>query len=204
MAYSSIINKYKIGDCARCNEKDTECKKRGKELLCLMCCRKEDAEKQKKKANQKQYLKSKLYKNIREDNNELASMQALKMDLDHCFQRVVKIMAADAETQLVTCYTCNFVAHWSMPSIQCGHYISRKVMLLRWDFRNARVQCKKCNEMLAGNMDVYTERLEAEYKGLPDQLREIASEPYKYGISELKTLLSDLRVKLRIIETKFK
>lgn len=203
MAYSSI-NTSKHGDCARCGDKDTQCKKRGKELLCFMCCRKEDAEKQKKKANQKQYLKAKLYKNISEDNNELGSIAALKMDLDHCFQRIVKITAADAETGLVTCYTCPNVFHWSMPSVQCGHYISRKVMLLRWDFRNAKVQCKTCNELLEGNMEVYTERLEAEHKGLPDQLREISTEIFKWDRDSLKQLLLDMRAKLRIIETKFK
>lgn len=200
----SYLPQYKTGDCARCHDKDTQCKKRGKELLCFMCCRKDDAEKQKKKVNQKQYIKSKVYKNIKEDNNELASMQALKMDLDFCFQRIVKITAADAETGLVTCYTCPNTLHWSMPSVQCGHYISRKVMLLRWDLRNARVQCKTCNEMLAGNMEVYTDRLEAEHKGLPEQLREMSIEPHKWGISELKQHLSDLRSKLRIIEGKFK
>lgn len=200
----SLIPQFKIGDCVRCNDKDTQCKKRGKELLCIMCCRKEDGEKQKKKANQRQYLKSKVYKNITEDNNELASMAALKMDLDYCFQRIVKITAADIETGFVTCYTCSNTFHWSMPAIQCGHFISRKVMLLRWDFRNARVQCKTCNEILSGNMDVYTERLETEYKGLPDQLREMSSEPHKYGISDLKQLLTDLRAKLRLVETKFK
>jgi len=126
------------------------------------------------------------------------------MDLDYCFQRIVKITAADAETQLVTCYTCPNAFHWAMPSVQCGHYISRKVTLLRWDLRNARVQCKTCNEMLAGNMEVYTERLELEHKGLPEQLREMSMEPHKWSISELKILLSDLRSKLRVVEQKFK
>ena len=77
-------------------------------------------------------------------------------------------------------------------------------MLLRWDFRNAKVQCKTCNELLEGNMEVYTERLEAEHKGLPDQLREISTEIFKWDRDSLKQLLLDMRAKLRIIETKFK
>ena len=108
--------------------------------------------------------------------------------------------AADNDDGLVTCYTCPNIAHWSMPFMQCGHFIKRGETQLRWDFRNARVQCKTCNENLEGNLKIYAERLNEEYPGLPDQLREIAQEPYSYGISELKQLLIDLRAKLRIVE----
>ena len=86
---------------------------------------------------------------------------------------------------------------------QCGHFVKRGNTQIRWDFRNARIQCKNCNENLGGNLEVFQQRLNEEHKGLPEQLKEIARDPYKWSREELKQLLIDLRHKLRIIETKF-
>ncbi|HQV53960.1 MAG TPA: recombination protein NinG [Chitinophagaceae bacterium] len=152
------------------------------------------------KTNQNNKVRSLGNKQVQEGNYDAASRQALKYDLDYCFRRIVKMTAADNDDGLVSCYTCTNIAHWSMPFMQCGHFIKRGETQLRWDFRNARVQCKTCNENLEGNLKIYAERLNEEYPGLPDQLREIAQEPYSYGISELKQLLIDLRAKLRIVE----
>ena len=122
-------------------------------------------------------------------------------DIDFVFSRIVRINAAD-EYGNCTCYTCDCIPkHWSL--MQCGHFISRKEMATRWDFRNVRVQDKSCNEGKHGNLEVFRQRLEEEYPGLPDQLREISQQPYSYGISELKQLLTDLRAKLRIAEARF-
>lgn len=87
--------------------------------------------------------------------------------------------------------------------MQCGHYEKRANTQIRWSFSNARVQDKHCNEILDGNHEVFKERLEQEQKGLPEQLTEMAREPYKWSREELKMLLIDLRAKLKLIETKF-
>ena len=46
--------------------------------------------------------------------------------------------------------------------IQCGHYFSRRYKSLRWNEMNAKPQCKNCNEVLKGNMKIYTEKLTKE------------------------------------------
>ena len=99
------------------------------------------------------------------------------------------------------CYTCTTAKHWSL--MQCGHFIKRGNTEIRWSFQNCKPQCKTCNENLEGNLEVYEKRLNAEHKGLPEQLRERAREPYKWSREELKQLLTDLRTRLRIIEIKF-
>jgi len=198
------IPNFKTGNCeCGCGGVGVQGRKVGKIFYCLGSYTAMKRKQYGSKINQNNKVRALGAKQVQFGNYDAASMQQLKNDLDYCFSRIVKMTAAD-EFGIVTCYTCPNVDHWSMPSMQCGHFISRKETQLRWDFRNARVQCKKCNEILSGNMEVYTKRLEAEHKGLPDQLREMSIEPHKWGISELKQLLTDLRAKLRIIETKFK
>ena len=43
----------------------------------------------------------------------------------------------------VRCYTCGSIAHWK--DMDCGHFIQRKMTGVRWDWRNTRIQCTKCN-----------------------------------------------------------
>ena len=88
-------------------------------------------------------------------------------------------------------------------NVDCGHFIKRSNTEIRWSFSNCKPQCKTCNENLEGNLEMYEKRLNTEYKGLPEQLRERAREPYKWSREEMKQLLTDLRQRLRIIETKF-
>jgi len=52
----SLIANSKYGDCTRCPEKNTQCRKRGKDLVCLLCCRTEDVEKQLAKQKDKAKL----------------------------------------------------------------------------------------------------------------------------------------------------
>ena len=156
-----------------------------------------------KKQKRKNAVK-KVGKNLRkaefeEGNFEDASVQALKNDLDFVHSRLVRIMAAD-ERGLAHCFTCDKVQHWSM--MQLSHFIKRANTLTRWDSRANRCCCKNCNENLDGNLKVFAERLNAEQPGLADQLNEIAREPYKWGRDEMKQLLTDLRAKLRLAESR--
>ena len=41
-----MIPQTKIGNCSRCPKKNTRVKNRGKDLICLVCCKKEDSKKQ--------------------------------------------------------------------------------------------------------------------------------------------------------------
>ena len=49
-------------------------------------------------------------------------------------------------------------------------------------------------------MDVYTNNLNEEHPGLPDQLKEESREVNKFGRDELKQLLIDYRAKLKIVQ----
>jgi hypothetical protein len=197
----SYLPQSKYGDCScGCGGKDVQGRKVGKNFYCLNSYSTMKRQQYAAKINLNNKVRAMGNKQVANGNYEDASTQALKNDLDFVFSRIVRMTAAD-EFGNCAFYTCGAIKHWSLQ--QCGHFIKRGDTQTRWDFRNARVQDKWCNENLKGNLEVYEKRLEEEYPGLPGQLREIAQEPYKWGRDELKQLLIDLRAKLRIIENRF-
>lgn len=193
----SLIATSKHGDCDRCGDESTLCKKRGKEMVCLTCCRTEDTEKQIAKAKERDKVRGLYGSQVMEGKEDLASRQALIQDIDYVFSRIVRLRAAD-EFGNCECYTCPTRKHWAM--MQCGHYVSRGNMALRFDFRNCRVQCKNCNEVLGGNLSVFSELLDTEVAGLPETLSNEARLIVSIGIDELKGMLIDFRSKLRVLE----
>lgn len=208
MSHFSIIPKTKYGDCSQCGAKDIDCVKKGKELWCIPCNERFKAEQLIEKTKKKTAVRNAGFKLRNLDmpgrgteEYFAAERQALMNDLDFVFSRLVRMGASDSLGQC-ECYTCDTKRHWSF--MQCGHFQKRGNTQIRWYFSNARVQCKTCNEVKHGNMEVYEQRLEQEHPGLPAQLKELAREPYKCTRDELKQLLLDLRAKLKIIEQKFK
>jgi hypothetical protein len=198
----SLIPKCKIGDCScGCGGKDVEVVKVGKLLYCLSSYRAMKTKQYASKATVKQKVRSLGNKQVSEGNYFDAERQALVNDLDYCFSRIVRISAADVHGYC-ECFTCGAKKHWTLQ--QCGHFVKRANTLVRFDFRNARVQDKYCNENLGGNLEVFAQKLNEEQSGLAEQLIEISREPHKWGREELKQLLIDLRAKLRIVEAKLK
>ena len=193
----NLINKTKFGDCSRCPETDTEVRKRGKELVCLHCCKVEDTEKQMEKAKLKSKVRALGSKQKDEGRMEDAERSFLIQDLDYVFSQLVKYIAL-REDGKCECFTCN--ALLPLDKIQCGHYIKRANTLLRFDSNNAKCQCKHCNEVLGGNYEVYTVRLEQENPGITETLKEQSREVHKWHTHELKEMLIDLRAKLNLIQ----
>ena len=186
-----MINKTKFGDCAECGDKNTNVIKVGKSTYCIHCRNTQKAKQYTDKAKDKTSTRMS-YEGINE-------RQSLINDLDYVFSRYIRIRESDARG-ICACYTCGKRDHWT--KLQNGHYIKRAETLLRWDSRNARPQCVECNCNKNGNIEVYTETLNIEHPGLPDQLKEESREVNKFGRDELKQLLIDYRAKLKIVQQK--
>jgi Bacteriophage Lambda NinG protein len=205
----SYLPQTKWGDCTQCPAKDVACVKIKKYLVCCECNNRNKAEEQQKKANRRNAARNtgfKLRNGLAESKGTeeygMAERQALMQDLDYTFSRIVRMTEADAKQGLCKCYTCKRVQHWSV--MDCGHFISRKCNQLRFSKLNCRVQCKECNQIKNGNLEIFAEHLNIEQRGLVGQLQEMEREPFKYSRDELKQLLIDFRAKLRIVESKFK
>lgn len=48
-----MIPRHKIGDCCKCNKRATAVRKRGRELICLSCCKMDDTKKQLQKSRER-------------------------------------------------------------------------------------------------------------------------------------------------------
>jgi len=79
------------------------------------------------------------------------SCTALKKKLDSVFSLYIR------HRDNGVCYTCGVQ---KMPSeMQCGHYVSRTKLALRWDEYNCHTQCYPCNCMKHGDIITYREHL---------------------------------------------
>ena len=67
---------------------------------------------------------------------------------DKEFSLYIRRRDADDHTGRANCCTCGKNEHWS--DMDCGHWISRSVMVTRFDVRNAHAQCRECNRFKDG------------------------------------------------------
>ncbi len=124
------------------------------------------------------------------------SFDQLKKDADAAFSNYIR------ERDLYTCITCGKFGGKS--EIDCGHFVKRGDLLLRFNEINCNAQCKRCNHYLKGNDRVYSlkleekyghgilqelERIHLEYKAKSPQLRR---SDYEALIEEYKSKLSNL------------
>ncbi len=123
-------------------------------------------------------------------------LSGLIEDADALFSKWIRMKDADV-FDMVGCYTCGAKKRW--PNQQCGHYISRSNLYLRWDARNAKVQCEGCNCLKNGNISAYTKRLELENPGITGILLEEARIVYKPTRDELKAIISEYSKKIKMI-----
>lgn len=198
-----MLPKYKVGNCNRCPKKNVPVRKRGKELVCVWCCQVEDRAKQIEKAKIKppKGKPPKINSDFQNNENGQTSFFNLIADIDKYFSIYIRLREADSGG-LNSCFTCGKKLHWK--SLQCGHFIPRAHLLTRFETRNCRPQCKGCNEYLAGNLAQFARKLEAENKGITDELLELSRQVFKPSSSELKELLIEFRNKAKLVQTKLK
>lgn len=78
--------------------------------------------------------------------NTLGTMDALMKKLDRIFSLYIRNRGAVNGWN--RCFTCH--KPFRVEELDCGHFISRKHLSVRWDERNAFPQCRDCNRMQYG------------------------------------------------------
>lgn len=87
------------------------------------------------------------------------SKRALVAKLDRVFSRYIRLKSS--VNGMVQCYTCG---SWHpMNEMTVGHFIKRQYLGTRFDERNVKPQCRKCNYFLQGNDLIFAEKLKQEY-----------------------------------------
>jgi len=134
--------------------------------------------------------------NRREEKDKIVTedLSGLIEDADALFSRWIRLKYSD-KNGIATCFTCGIKKRWQEQ--QCGHYISRKSYLFRWDERSTRVQCEYCNCHKHGNLAEFGRRLESENPGITEILLEESRIVYKPSREELRAIISELTDKLK-------
>ena len=71
-----------------------------------------------------------------------SEQQKLKERLDRVFSQYIRLR--DSKRGYCKCITCGDVRFWK-DKMHCGHYISRGILITRFDENNCNAQCESCN-----------------------------------------------------------
>jgi len=86
------------------------------------------------------------------------------------------------------CYTCNMFE--DIKNLDAGHYIKRQYNATKYDERNVKPQCRKCNRFMGGNQDEFAIHLEKDYgEGILQDLDKLKWSYKKFDIKELERLI---------------
>ena len=83
--------------------------------------------------------------------------------------------------------------------VQCGHFISRSKKAVRWDERNAKPQCYRCNCARYGEQYIFGKKLGNQ---VTEELFIKAREIYRGDIFELQNKIEYFKEKLQKLDTK--
>lgn len=142
-------------------------------------------------------------KRMEAETNKMISSEDLSgliEDADAIVSLYVRLKAAD-ELGNCQCYTCPKIAPYQ--ELQCGHYIRRGNLLLRWDVdRNLRPQCSYCNCNKHGNLAKFAQNLERDQPGLPDILMEESVIVYKPSREEIRQIIAQYAPLVKSLKNK--
>lgn len=84
----------------------------------------------------------------------------LEKKADALLSEYVRRQNANAQG-LIHCYTCCGIGLWK--DHDAGHYHKRHIRQLRYDLRNVKPQCTRCNRYLDGNQSSFALNLTRQY-----------------------------------------
>ena len=117
------------------------------------------------------------------------SVTALKKKADKYWSQYVRLRDSNDEG-VAECITCGVSKHWKQ--LQCGHFVSRRVNLLRYDEENTNAQCMGCNVMKHGDIYTYGKNLDLKYgDGTADKLHAQRFTSHKFTVDELEQIIHD-------------
>jgi NinG protein len=126
-------------------------------------------------------------------------LQDLINDADIVYSRWLRMNYTDKDGT-VSCFTCSLNMRWQLA--QCGHYVKRGNLFLRWDHRNTKCQCEECNIHKGGNYSKFTANLEAEHPGITTILIDEGRLVYKPTRYEIQQIISEYTQKLKNLTLK--
>lgn len=82
--------------------------------------------------------------------------------------------------------------------MQAGHFVSRKVSLLRYDDENVNAQCPSCNVFKYGEQYAYSIALDKKYgDGTAEKLWNQRHSVHKFTITELESIIEEANEQIK-------
>lgn len=72
-------------------------------------------------------------------------------NLDRNFSTFIRLR--DSKNGYITCISCGKILPWKKSD--CGHFVNRRNMNLRYSEKNCNAQCRECNRFYEGNASGY-------------------------------------------------
>lgn len=125
--------------------------------------------------------------------------KALIKKLDTVFSKYIRLR--DSHDGVFTCCSCGQVKPYEQGD--CGHFINRRWMALRYDERNCNIQCRSCNRFDEGNNVGYTRFMQKKYGDDTIDLLVSMKTPYKWTDGELELLIKEYKEKVKIMSKNY-
>lgn len=114
--------------------------------------------------------------------------------LDKVFSEYIRLRDAD-ENGYCKCISSGKIDHWE--NMDCGHFINRKHMSLRWSEINCNAQCRSDNRFDEGNLEGYRRGLIVKHgPDIIDKLFLAKNTIVKWSSFEMTVLEKDLKKKV--------
>lgn len=120
-----------------------------------------------------------------------------KNKIDKVFHEYIRRRDADNNTGNCDCVSCGKTIHFS--ESDAGHFISRKYLITRYDERNVKAQCRKCNRFEYGRQYEYSIALGQE---LSQELLQTSRSMVKFSDADWQEIFEEFNDKLNEIKKK--
>jgi len=120
-----------------------------------------------------------------------------KNKIDKVFHEYIRRRDADNNTGNCDCISCGKTIHFS--ESDAGHFISRKYLITRYDERNVKAQCRKCNRFEYGRQYEYSIALGQE---LSQELLQTSRSMIKFSDADWQEIYEEFNDKLNKIKKK--
>lgn len=122
--------------------------------------------------------------------------------LDLWWSRIVRYKAA-GKGGFAQCFTCSVVD--SVVQMDNGHFLDRAWLNTRFHEDNCRIQCRKCNRLMSGNIDRYRVLLVKDIgQEKVDALEELKDQPLSLDDKDAQSLIKQWRAECRVLRNEKK
>ena len=112
---------------------------------------------------------------------------------DKWFSRYIRLRDSN-KLGIVQCVTCEKYFHFTQ--VDCGHFIQRDRLSVRFNEKNAHAQCHHCNRFRSGNQFAHGVNIDKIHgQGTAELLQNMSKLKTKFTAFDLKLIAKDYRLK---------